>query len=93
MNCPADVLIIIFKDLSIKNLNKCRLVCRNWNRVINKTPNLFWGKYGECANFNKMESLKPKERKRVLELFNEYRILIKSVVLYYHNRRFYGLGY
>ena len=94
MDLPADVLVKIVRDLSIRDLNRCRAVCRNWLRIINKTPNLFWGKHNKCANFDRLKQLSPKEQKRIKELFDELRFNLKimndSWYMGHWRLRFYG---
>lgn len=62
---PRDVCLMILKDLDLKTLVGLRRVCRAAQRMVDKCPEAFWGKYRPWKHGVFLQSMHhvPKERK------------------------------
>lgn len=42
---PNELYVIIFRDMSVKELNEMMYVCKDWKDAINSSPSLYWWKH------------------------------------------------
>lgn len=73
VECPGEVLLLIFESLDIRSLFICMRVSLHWRRVIQTHPKLFWWKHRGIKSIHEAGSM----CREVVEAMEEHIVEIR----------------